>query len=95
MAVLKTMNYADCVEVFGEVCGICCRPPKPGKKLVRDHEHIGNGEIRGLLCFRCNTALRTYITLQWLRSAVDYLERFEQRIGRIGRAGSEDKDPLR
>lgn len=77
--VLAVTPYEVCVERFGEVCGICGTKPKPGRKLHRDHEHRGNGRIRGLLCFRCNAALRSYMTVEWLRKALAYLERFIQR----------------
>jgi hypothetical protein len=63
----------------GERCGICGAAPKPGKKLHRDHEHVGVGFARGALCFRCNAALRPYMTLEWLRAAVAYLERANTR----------------
>jgi hypothetical protein len=74
-AVLATITYDECVAIYGERCGICGTAPKPGKKLHRDHEHKGAGRIRGLLCFRCNAALRTYMDAAWLRAAATYLER--------------------
>jgi hypothetical protein len=77
-AVLATTTYEQCVAMFGERCGICGAEPS-ARRLHRDHEHRGPGSIRGLLCFRCNTALRDYMTLDWLRAAVAYLERFEAR----------------
>lgn len=76
-AILKATTYEQCVATFGERCGICGALPGT-RRLHRDHEHRGAGAIRGLLCFRCNTALRAYMTLDWLRGAVAYLERFEQ-----------------
>jgi hypothetical protein len=63
----------------GERCGICGTEPKPGRRLHRDHEHVGVGRPRGLLCFRCTAALRPYMDLAWLRAAVAYLERVETR----------------
>ena len=61
----------------GEWCGICGNPPKEGgKRLHRDHDHVGAGMARGVLCFRCNAAVRTYMTLEWSRALVAYLERF-------------------
>lgn len=75
-AILGEMDYAACVALFGERCGICGCAPKPGRKLHRDHDHR-TGELRGLLCFRDNSALRSYMTLGWLRTAVAYLERHE------------------
>lgn len=70
--------YEWWVAQFGEQCGIC-GAPRGSRRLHRDHEHRGAGRARGLLCFRCNAALRSYMTLEWLRAAVAYLERFERR----------------
>lgn len=81
MAVLRDLSYEECIRINGgEHCGICgCGPGT--KRLHRDHEHAGTGEFRGLLCFRHNIVLRDYMTLDLLRRAVAYLERFEQRRG--------------
>lgn len=76
--------YETCVELFGERCGICGRPPKPGKVLNRDHDHA-TGELRGLLCFQDNFRLRRYATFQWVKLAVAYLARHEERMGRTSR----------
>mgnify|MGYP003574911684 CR=1 FL=1 len=76
MAVLSEMTYEEAVALWGERCGIC--GAKPGtRRLHRDHEHKGSGHIRGLLCFRCNAALRTYLTVEWLEKAAAYLRRAE------------------
>jgi hypothetical protein len=79
LTVLQNTTYEECVELFGEECGICGALPKDGRRHHRDHEHVAFGAIRGILCFRCNSALRSYLTLEWLRQAVAYLERFEER----------------
>lgn len=71
--------YEVWVGIFGEQCGICGYEPEDGKKLHRDHEH-GSRRCRGLLCFKCNVALKSRHTLDWLRKAVIYLERFEARL---------------
>lgn len=73
-AILEQRPYQWWVDGFGEVCGICGNPPKEGRKLHRDHDHR-TGEPRGLLCFRCNAALRSYMTVDWLRRALAYLSR--------------------
>jgi hypothetical protein len=65
--------YEEWVREFGERCGICGEPPK-GRRLDRDHCHA-TGEMRGLLCHRCNRALPNHIDADWLRKAVAYLER--------------------
>lgn len=54
-------------------CALC--PNTAGtRRLHIDHDHR-TMRVRGLLCFRCNTALRGYMTPEWLRAAADYLER--------------------
>jgi hypothetical protein len=64
----------------GEHCGICGREPKPGgRRLDRDHSHEGVGVPRGLLCPRCNRLLHRFVTPEWLRAAMAYLERVETR----------------
>lgn len=65
--------YEEWVARFGERCGICGRGPGT-RRLHRDHDHR-TGEIRGLLCFPCNSALRPYMTEEWLESALEYVRR--------------------
>jgi hypothetical protein len=66
-------TYESLVERYGERCGICGAGPKT-RRLHRDHDHA-TGRVRGLLCFRCNSVLRGYMTADWLRSAAAYLDR--------------------
>lgn len=72
--VLDEMPYEEWVELYGERCGICGRERSEQRRLDRDHDHK-TGRPRGLLCHRCNRALPDWIGLDWLRSAVAYLER--------------------
>lgn len=91
MAVLRDLSYEECIQINGgEHCGICGAKPKT-RKLDRDHEHKGSGAIRGILCIRCNLALPNRVTLEWLRLAVAYLERFEQRRGQDGNNRNVDR----
>jgi hypothetical protein len=69
------MPYEEWVALFGEVCGICDRPPSATRRLDRDHEHKGRGKARGLLCWKCNNALPNWVDPAWLRAAAEYLER--------------------
>jgi hypothetical protein len=64
-----------------ECCGICGRPPPEGGTHRRDHEHKGDGLVRGILCWTCNLSLRDFATPEWLWAAADYLERAERRRG--------------
>src|SRR3954451_12832832 len=66
----------------GEHCGVCGAQPSEGRRLDRDHEHKGDGLVRGLLCWRHNALLSNNDwTPELLRAAADYLERAEQRRG--------------
>lgn len=77
-AVLTDMAYDAWVALFGESCGICRRKPTARRRLDRDHDHK-TGEMRGLLCARCNQALPSWCNPAWLRAAADYLERAADR----------------
>lgn len=59
---------------FGTVCNICGRKPSARRRLDRDHDHK-TGLPRGLLCARCNRALPSFVTAEWLRAAAVYLDR--------------------
>jgi hypothetical protein len=49
-------EYDRILEAQGGVCALCDATPTPGISLHVDHDHA-TGEIRGLLCMRCNNAL--------------------------------------
>jgi hypothetical protein len=52
-------------------CAICGRQPKK-RRLDMDHDHR-TMRIRGLLCVRCNRALPSWMTPEWLADAAQYL----------------------
>lgn len=54
-------------------CGLCPATPKT-RRLNVDHDHK-SGKVRELLCNRCNRALPSWVTPEWLESAADYLRR--------------------
>lgn len=68
---LPAGTYERLCERYGEVCWICGTPPK-SRRLHIDHDHK-TGKVRGLLCFRCNNALPSWVTQKWLTSAKIYL----------------------
>lgn len=70
-------DYARMLAGQGGGCAICGAPPKT-RRLHVDHDHK-TGAVRGLLCFRCNRALPTYATVDWLKKAADYLAVYGQR----------------
>lgn len=57
-------------------CAICGRTPKPNaRRLAIDHDHE-TGAVRGLLCYRCNTALGLLgDNVATVTAAADYLRR--------------------
>lgn len=57
------------------VCRICGRPPKV-RRLHVDHDHK-TGAVRGLLCFRCNRLIPTYLTAQRALDVAAYLADFD------------------
>ena len=53
---LTVDEYSRILQAQGGVCALCEGAPTPRISLHVDHDH-GTGEIRGLLCVRCNNAL--------------------------------------
>ncbi len=64
--------YEPLLEIQKGGCAICGRPPG-ARRLAIDHDHRAM-RVRGLLCFRCNSMLRTWVTETWLRDAIWYLQ---------------------
>lgn len=73
------MTYEDYVTLNGgEFCGVCGRKPSANRRLDRDHDHRAM-HPRGLACAKCNRALPSWITVEWLEAAIAYLKRAEER----------------
>lgn len=51
-------EYGLLLRMQDGVCAICWRPPRKYKLSV-DHDHR-SGEVRGLLCHRCNRGLQWF-----------------------------------
>jgi len=49
-------EYDRILDAQDGACALCECAPTPGISLHVDHDH-GTGEVRGLLCVRCNNAL--------------------------------------
>ena len=65
------------VEKQNGVCAICGNPETATshgtiRRLSVDHDHE-TGEVRGLLCSKCNFALGLFYSEGLLNSAKDYL----------------------
>jgi hypothetical protein len=74
---LSEFEYDRQLELQQGRCAICGDKPRGKRKLHVDHDHAlkGRASVRGLICWRENTALR------WLRdspriarAAAEYLE---------------------
>lgn len=68
-------DYARMLQAQGGGCAICGNPPRT-RKLHADHDHA-TGKVRGLLCYRCNRALPSYVDARWLARAFEYVSRSE------------------
>lgn len=68
--------YEEQLALQGGHCALC--PSKPAtRRLHIDTDHKAR-TVRGLLCFRCNTQLRNYMTPSLLRLMAAYLEAHER-----------------
>lgn len=69
-------DYDSYIELNGgEHCAICeRRRTEKDRRLDRDHDHR-TGQPRGLLCHRCNRALPSWMTAEWLDAAAEYLRK--------------------
>jgi hypothetical protein len=71
-------QYEAMLEAQGGVCKICGKPRPDDRTLHVDHDHE-TGEIRGLLCFRCNNALGDFEEqYELFQKAADYLDRDDE-----------------
>lgn len=63
------------IDRYGDQCMICDAIPH-SRAMNVDHNHK-TGQIRGLLCYRCNYGLHWYRdNPALLRAAADYLDKF-------------------
>jgi hypothetical protein len=82
---LTVEQYRAMLETQGGVCAICKQPRPENRTLHVDHDH-GTGEIRGLLCFRCNNALGDFEEqYQLFQRAANYLDR-DDELAALARA---------
>jgi len=72
---ISAEEYDSLLEKQGGACAICREPCASGQRLSVDHDHK-TGQVRGLLCRRCNAGigqLRDSVSL--VLRAASYLER--------------------
>ena len=71
---LTVSGYLRLLKEQRERCGICGDRPRRQGDLVIDHNHR-TGQVRGLLCPRCNTALGLFRdSPDIMDAAIEYLE---------------------
>lgn len=64
-------EYAALLAAQDGHCALCPSTPK-SRRLHTDRDRA-TGEVRGLLCMRCNRALPEWVTERWLYRAAAYL----------------------
>jgi hypothetical protein len=78
-------DYNDLVKLQGNLCAICGEPEtarawndkSKSKTLHVDHDHE-TGQVRGLLCQKCNTGLGGLKDdIKLLKLAIEYLEKWQ------------------
>lgn len=70
---LTDEEYEERLAGQGGVCAVCKRPPGKHKRLCVDHNHE-TGEIRGLLCLRCNAHISALgDSLERVQAVLTYL----------------------
>lgn len=71
---ISVEDYNAMLSAQSGVCKICGSPPAPRIRLAVDHCHA-TGEIRGLLCTKCNQALGLlHDSIAALEKAVQYIK---------------------
>lgn len=70
---ISVSEYDEMLASQSGVCAICRKECKSGKRLSIDHNHE-TGEVRGLLCGKCNSVIGyADDCISTLRAAIEYL----------------------
>jgi len=75
-------DYERMLGEQGGGCGICGEPPPETGSLHVDHDHE-SGNVRGLLCVKCNNAIGALQeSFDIFQRATDYLDRDDELAAR-------------
>src|SRR5439155_26329707 len=84
---LSLDQYDELLAHQGGKCAICSDPPEEGKAYHIDHDHE-TGEVRGLLCVRCNNGLGQFKEdRDLLKMAATYILLHEPGEAEVSAAG--------
>lgn len=67
-------EYDQMIETQNGVCAICGDINPGGRRLCVDHNHK-TGEVRGLLCIKCNGWLGKFENMIYCQAAKNYLNK--------------------
>lgn len=70
---ITSVEYDNLLLSQNNACAICGNPCRSGRRLAVDHDH-NTGEVRALLCMKCNKFVVGNQTLDTARMVVAYLE---------------------
>jgi len=73
-------EFAWMEHAQNRLCAICQQRPDSGRDLAVDHDHE-TGQIRGLLCDRCNPGIGMFPKKENLLRAYEYLKKFGKENG--------------
>ena len=73
-------DYECMLDEQGGGCAICGDPPPENGSLHVDHDHV-TGEVRGLLCIKCNNAIGAFgENYELLLAAARYVDRDDDEL---------------
>lgn len=91
---MSLAGFAALKRQQGGGCAICRRIPLNSRGLVIDHNHVTD-EVRGLLCFACNSGVGLFQDdPALLAAAIDYLKARGDYSRSRYRAGMDDDAPV-
>lgn len=77
---INLAKYNEMFEKQNGLCAICEKPQSDFKyRFAVDHDHK-TGQVRGLLCFTCNTRLAVVEDSLFMLKAKDYLGGYSNSI---------------